>query len=275
MAGGGRVERGSRQRAAAASAVVPLPPSGGDRLDLARVVPSGRSLLVTFGLLVCVLVAYWGVRATSVFAVSTVEVRGAPPDVAREVRAVTSEAVGTSLLSVDTDELEGKLRMLPTVIAASVDRAFPHTLVVRVAAEQPVGIARRGDGAWLVTGSARVVRAVEPDAEPGLPRIWLPRQISIGVRDKLPAAYEPATRALAGLREVHFTGHVKGVRTEGGELTLALRSGREVLLGTPSDVLLKLAVAAQVLPRLDGGLQYLDVSVPERPVASANPQPSG
>jgi hypothetical protein len=230
---------------------------------------------VTFGLLVGVLVAYWGARATPVFAVNTVEVHGAPPDIAREVRAVTSESVGTSLLAVDTDELEGKLRMLPTVIAASVDRAFPHTLVVHVAAEHPVGIARRGDGAWLVTGSSRVIRAVEPDTDPALPRIWLPRQVAIGVGAKLPATYEPAARALAGLREAHFTGHVKGVRTEGGELTLALRSGREILLGEPTDVVLKLAVAAQVLPRLDGGLEYLDVSVPERPVASVDPQPSG
>jgi cell division protein FtsQ len=276
MAGGGRTERGSRRREAAASAVVPLPHSAaGDRLDLARVVPSGRSLLVAFGLLAAVFAAYWGARATSVFAVDRVEVRGAPPDIVQEVRAVTRDSVGTSLLSIDTGEIEGKVRLLPSVIAASVDRSFPHTLVVRVAAEHPVGVARRGESAWLVTGSARVMRAVALDEEPGLPRIWLPRQVSVSVGGKLSATYEPEARALAGLREVHFPGQVKGVRTTGGEITLALRSGREVLLGDPADVLLKLAVAAQVLPRLESDLRYLDVSVPERPVASSNPQPSG
>ena len=275
MAGKGRSERGPRSRAAAASAVVPLPRSAGDRLDLVRVVPSGQSLLLAFGILVAVFAAYWGARATSVFAVDRVEVQGAPPDVAREVRAATSDLVGTSLLSVDTGEVEGKIRLLPSVIAASVDRAFPHTLVVKVAAEHSVAVARRGDGAWLVSRSAHVLRAVDVREKPSLPRIWLPRQVSIAVGDELPAAYAPGARALADLRQVRFPGHVKGVRTANGEITLALRSGREVRLGEPSDLPLKLAVAAQVLHGLDSDLRYLDVSVPERPVASANPQPSG
>jgi POTRA domain, FtsQ-type/Cell division protein FtsQ len=275
MAGGGRTERGSRQRAAAASAVVPLPRTGGDRLDLARILPSGRSLLTAFGVVVAVVAAYWGARVTSVFAVDRVEVRGAPPDVAREVRAVTRRTVGSSLLAVDTDEIEGKVRLLPSVIAASVDRAFPHTLVVKVAAEHPVGVARRGDTAWLVTGSGHVIRALDPRAEPALPRIWLPSKLSIGVGGTLPSTYEPAARALGSLREVGFPAHVKGVRTEEGELTLALSNGRQILLGEPRDIPLKLAVAGQVLRHLDGSFAYLDLTVPERPVASVNPQPSG
>jgi cell division protein FtsQ len=276
MAGGGRTERGSRRRAAVAGAVVPLSRhTNGDRLDLARVVPSGRSLVVAFGLLIAVFGAYWGARATSVFAVDRVVVRGAPPDVVREVQAVTKATVGTSLLSIDTDEVAARVRVLPAVIAASVDRAFPHTLVVKVAAERPVAVARRGPRAWLVTGSNRVIRASEPDAEPGLPQIWLPRRVSVAIGAMLPATYEPATRALAGLRDVHLAGRVKNIRTNGDELTLVLENGREVLLGDPTDVLLKVAVAAQILPHLTAEELYLDVSVPERPVASAYPQPSG
>jgi cell division protein FtsQ len=275
MAGRGRTERGSRRREAATSAVVPLSRPAGDRPDLARLVPSGQSLLLAFGILLGVFAAYWGARATSVFAVNRVVVQGAPPDVARQVRAVTSDTVGTSLLSVDTGEIVGKIRLLPTVITASVDRSFPHTLVVKVAAEHPVGIARRGDGAWLITGSGRIMQSTRPVAKPGLPRIWLPRQVPLEVGGKLPSTYLPGAKALAGLKEVHFTGRVKGVQVKGGEITLALRSGRELLLGEPTDILLKLAVAAQILPRLDSDLLYLDVSIPERPVASTDPQPSG
>ena len=58
MAGGGRTEPGSRRRVRAASAVVSLSqPAPGDRLDLVRLVPSGRSLLVGFALLAAVLAA--------------------------------------------------------------------------------------------------------------------------------------------------------------------------------------------------------------------------
>ena len=51
------------------------------------------------------------------------------------------------------------------------------------------------------------------------------------------------------------------------QLTLRLRSGLELRLGGLRDVELKLAVAARVIPRLPDGAGYLDVSVPDRPVA--------
>ena len=275
MAGKGRTERGLRSREAAAGAVVPLPRLAGDRLELARFIPSGRSLALAFVLLVGVFAAYWGARTTSVFAVDRVEIHGAPPGVAREVRRATAGLVGESLLSVNAGEVEARLRLLPTVIAANVDRAFPHTVVVQIAAEHPVAVARRGADAWLVTGSGRVVHSVDPRYKRAMPRIWLPRQVGLAVGRDLPPAYLPAARAMGALRAVRFPAHVKGVTASRGELTVALRSGRTLLLGEPSDVVLKMAIAGRILRRLDGRYRYLDVSVPERPVASVNVQPSG
>jgi cell division protein FtsQ len=270
MAGGGRPEPGSRRRARAASAVVPLPrPAAGDRLDLARLVPSGRSLLCAFGLVAAVFAAYWGARASSVFAVEHIDVRGAPPDVTREVERATRDVAGRSLLAVDASEIEGAVRSLPSIAAVSVDRAFPHTLVVRVAPVRAVGVARRGGDAWVVSGSNRVIRATDPKSEPGLPRLWLSRKLTVEIGRPLPAAYEPVTRTLAGLRDVHLPRRVKAVRTTHGELIVVLHSGLEIMLGEPTDVLVKLAVAAQVVPLLEDRMLYLDVSVPERPVASA------
>ena len=52
-------------------------------------------------------------------------------------------------------------------------------------------------------------------------------------------------------------------------LTLRLRSGLEIRLGDALDVPLKLAVAARVIPLLDADTAYLDVAVPERPVAGS------
>ena len=270
MAGGGRPEPRSRRRARAASAVVSLPQAGaGDRLDLARLVPSGRSLLVAFGLVAVVFAAYWGARASAVFAVQEIEVRGAPPDIQREVERVTRDAVGTSLLAVDTSAIEGKVRSLPSIVAASVDRAFPHTLVVRVAPVRAVGVARRGGDAWTISASNRVIRSIDPRSERGLPSVWLPRKVELDVGRPLPAAYEPVARTFSGLREVHIGGRAKAVRVTNGELVVVMESGLEVLLGSPSDILVKLAVARRVMPLMDGGMPYLDVSVPERPVASA------
>ena len=79
----------------------------------------------------------------------------------------------------------------------------------------------------------------------------------------------PAARAVAAVHAVGLRRRVKSVRTEGDELTVIFRSGSEIRLGQAKDVHLKLAVAARVFPALDSGIAYLDVSVPERPVASA------
>jgi len=265
---GGRTERGSR-RARAASVVVPFPRgAAGGRLDLARLVPSGRSLLVGFGLVAGVLAAYWGARASPLFAVERVRVQGAPPAVAREVRAATGDALGMSLLAIDAGEIEDFVRALPSVAGVSVDRAFPHTLVVRVAAERAVVVARRGHSSWLVTGSGKAIREIETGTQRELPRLWLTRDIAVSVGQALPASFTPATRALAGVHEVRLPRRVKAVRWTGGQLTLVLRRGPELRLGSRTDLLLKLSVAARVFPLLEAGTLYLDVSVPERPVAS-------
>ena len=61
------------------------------------------------------------------------------------------------------------MRALPTVAGASVDRAFPHTLVVKVAPERPVAVVRRGDAAWLATGAGKVIREIETGTQRELP----------------------------------------------------------------------------------------------------------
>ena len=267
---GGRAEPGSRRRARAASVVVPFPRSEtGSRLDLARLVPSGRSLLVAFGLLAAVLLAYKGAYWPTIFGVERIDVRGAPPDVTREVESATKQVLGTSLVAVDTDAIEGTLRALPSVAGVSVDRAFPNTLVVKVAAERPVAVARRGVSSWLVTGSGKVIREIETGSNLALPRLWLARGVGVRVGGALPAGFIPATRALAAVHEARLPRRVKAVRSTGSELTLVLRRGPEIRLGEATDVLLKLSVAAAVFPLLENGTVYVDVSVPERPVASA------
>lgn len=265
---GGRSERGSRRPARAASAVVPFPRGAADdRLDLARFVPSGLSLLAALAIVVVTGLAYWGAVASSVFAVERIEVRGAPPVVEQQVQAVADDLMGQSLVGVDTDELAGRVRALPSIAGVSVDRAFPHALVVRVAVERAVAVARRGSLSYLVTGSAKVVREVETGSFRNLPRLWIPRGVTVHVGGKLPPTFDPATRALAVAREVGFRRGVKGVRTQGDELTFVLRRGPEIRLGASTDFALKLTVAHEVLRRVGSARQYIDVSVPERSVA--------
>jgi predicted NUDIX family NTP pyrophosphohydrolase len=62
---------------------------------------------------------------------------------------------------------------------------------------------------------------------------------------------------------------VKAVRAVGEELTLVLRRGPEIRLGEATDLGLKVAVATAVFRLVERGATYIDVSVPERPVAGS------
>jgi cell division protein FtsQ len=233
-----------------------------------RFVPSGHALLLGIALLVTAGAAYWVAYSTSVFALERVEVRGAPPAVARDVRAATRHLMGGSLVALDADAVEGSLRALPSVAAVSIDRAFPHTLIVRVAPEKPVAVVRRGDSSWLATGAGKVVRRIETGTQRHLPRLWLAKGTTIRLGGSVPAGWVPATRALAEAHTVGLGSRVKGIRPVGDELTLVLRSGTEIRLGRATEVRLKLTVAAKVLALVDSGTSYVDVSVPQRPVAN-------
>src|SRR5262245_29477684 len=265
---GGRSERGSRRSVAAANVVVPFPRGGaGARLDLVRFVPSGRSLAATFGLVAAVALAYWLAYSTSLFAVHDVVVRGAPPGLERQVTRTTSELLGKSLVSIDAAEVEGAVRAIPAVAGASVDRAFPNTLVIRIAPERPVAVIRSGKAAWLATGGGKVIRRIAVGTERGMPRLWVARGATIRLGGQIPAGLVPATEALAAAHGAGLGGRVKGVRVTGEELAAGRRHGTEVRLGRDADVGMKLVIARKVLALVDSSTSYVDVSVPQRPVA--------
>jgi cell division protein FtsQ len=214
-----------------------------------------------------VVFVYWGAYASAVFAVDRVQVLGAPPEIGGEVEAATKDILGTSLVAVDAGDIEGTLRALPSVAGVAVDRAFPHTLVVKISPERPVAIARRGHVSWLVTGSGKVIREIETGTDHTFPRLWLTRGVAVRVGGTLPASYTPATKALAAAHEEKLPRRVKAVRSTGNELTLVLRRGPEIRLGEATDLGLKVAVATAVFRLVERGTMYIDVSVPERPVA--------
>src|SRR4029453_14050118 len=83
----------------------------------------------------------------------------------RDVTRATRDLVGRSLVSIDADEVEGSLRSLPAVAGVSVDRAFPGTLVIRIAPERSVAVIRRGTSAWLPTG-VRLARTRTRQGDP-------------------------------------------------------------------------------------------------------------
>jgi cell division septal protein FtsQ len=249
-------------------------------LDVLRFAPSGRSLGIGVSIVLVAAGLYVLARGTSMFAVRSIEVEGASPTLAAEVRQVLRSFDGRSLVALNRGAVEQRVDGLPAVRTTVVDRAFPHTLRVKVVPELPVAVLRRGAESWLVSARGRVISSIPLRTQNDLPRIWLPTRTEIGKGAFLtdaPGAL--AARSLAAFVGSGFSARVAFVRALDGQITLGLRGGLEIQLGMPIDLPLKIAIARGILPTLAlpsaGGPDYLDITVPERPVAGRNPQPSG
>jgi cell division protein FtsQ len=245
---------------------------------LARVLPSGRSVLTGIAIAVLAVLAYVGARETSVFAVRTLDVRGGNAQLRAQVRAALAGELGQNLLGVHRSALQGKLADVSGVLDFTYDRAFPNTLRVTVRRERPVLVLRQGkDGAYLVSATGRVLKVLPHPMLSHLPRLWIRHDEPVTVGGTLPPNEAASVHALAVADGAGLPGGVKSIAQAQGSFALELGAGLELRLGQPNDVRLKLAIAKRILhatgAAVDAG--YLDVSVPERPVLSVNPQAEG
>jgi cell division protein FtsQ len=233
---------------------------------LARIVPTRRALAIGLAILAFALGGYLLARETTLFAIDRVEVHGGTGPVARQVRQSLASFTGRPLVGLDGSAVLRTVEALPTVVRASYDRNFPHTLRITVVPEQPAAVLRRGPDSWLVSVRGRVMERLQSSAVPRLPRIWVSTRTRVGIGGEVPGAGAATAARAAGLAGA-FAPRVASASYTDGTLVLQLRSGLQLLLGDPGDVKLKVAVARRVLTILPPGSTFLDVSIPGRPVS--------
>lgn len=235
-----------------------------------------RSLAAGFGLLAAALALYVGARESAVFAVRSIDVTTEPSGRSRLVERALQPLAGQSLLAIDDSAIARRLERLPHVHLLGYDRSFPDGLRVTVSVERPVAVLRRANENWLVSGEGRVLRKLERRLRRPLPVVWVERGVEPEIGSLLRA--EKPARAVAALASMGgFVRQIWYVSDGEHGLTITLRDRFEMRLGTSAELRLKLEVARRVLEaiRATGSpASYVDVAVPERPVAgtSLNPQ---
>lgn len=221
---------------------------------------------------------YLGARQTSVFAVRSIDVVTEPAGHRGVVADALAPIAGTSLLRIDETAITRRLERLPHVHLLGYDRSFPNGLRVHVSVERPVAVLRRADENWLVSVEGRVLRKLKVRLRRPLPVVWIPRafepEVGAIVRADQTAR---AVDALASMSRAApaFYRRIWYVAPGDQGLTVVLRDRFELRLGNSSELGLKLEVARRVLAavRSAGSMAtYVDVAVPDRPVAGTNPQ---
>ena len=208
-------------------------------------------------------------RDSALVAVNEVEITGlTTKDAARIDATLTAAAEEMSTLHIRVDELEEAIRGFPIVGSLRVERDFPHSLRIEVV-ERPAAALVSVDGAPVpVAGDGTVLRGLQPPD--GLALVRMEKPVVDG------RVTDPSTlRALlvAGAAPAGMAQRIERL-SEGAEkgIALELRDGPEIIFGDADFAVEKWTAAARVLADPDAaGATYIDVRLPERPVAGGLP----
>lgn len=246
-----------------------------------------RPIMVSIGLIVVLIglplaLYVWGSHS-GIFAIRTIVLEGTG-NVARKRAAglLEKQYLGRNLFTVNSSQIEKTLAPLLFMKSAGIDRDFPSTLHVRLTEHRP-GVYALADGLWyLVSSDATVLGVVARETRKPLPALRagpkgmslkLPAVLASAKLRKDRAATDPevrtALRVVAALPRATAK-RVTWVRTVASGVRLRVAGGPVVDLG-PADRLAAKAYSLRAVLHWYAsrrtGAQYVDVSVPDRPVA--------
>ncbi|TQJ87495.1 cell division protein FtsQ/DivIB [Streptomyces sp. SLBN-31] len=266
MAGPTTAERGERQQESSG------PPLA---RRLRRLKPPRVRTIIILAVVLVLLGAgtVWVLYGSSWTRVERVSVSGTRVLTPTQVRAAAEVPVGAPLISVDTDEIEARLRAkLPRIDTVDVVRSWPHGIDLKVVERTPVLIVQKGgnfvevddEGVRFATVSrapkgvpALELRLSRGSAAASLRRFGEARLVREAVRvaDAIPAAVAGETATVK-------------VRSY-DDILLLLSGGRTVAWGSSERGALK-ARTLTALMKAAPDARHFDVSVPTAPASSGS-----
>lgn len=235
------------------------------RLALA-IPPRARRWAIALVLLTLVLFSIYRLwfRSSSFVTVQHVTVSGLTTDDAPRIRAaLVAAAHDMSTLDVQQAALDSAVAGFPIVKEVSATPAFPHTLRIRVVEEQPVALLEVGGERLLLAGDGSVLRGVVTGHP--LPVIRSSGSVPNARLERGAAAAELRVAAAA---PAPLAGRLSGVSEGKRGLYVSLRNGPQIFFGDAGRLDAKWAAAAAVLADPSSkGASYVDVRLPQRPVA--------
>lgn len=200
----------------------------------------------------------WAVWSSPLLAVQTVTVKGTSRLSPGVVVAAARVPIGRSLLRLDPGSIQARVAALPAVRSVTVDRDWPHRLVITVTERRPVAVVDAGAGAELVD-AAGVTFGTADAPPPGL------LQLVLGAPVPGPGDAD-AHAALAVWAELpaQLRATLVGIDAPSPvDVALRLTGRRTVVWGDPGQAARKLTVLRALLAQR---ASTYDVSTPDVPV---------
>jgi len=229
----------------------------------------GALVATVLAALVVGLYVLW-LRDSSLVAVEQVTVTGVTTRDGERLRsALVSTGRSMTTLNVDREQLEQAAAVFPIVQRIEVEPDFPHGLTVHVVEHRPVALLAAGGRTVPVAADGTILTGLPVEGD--LPAIETSGQTP--ARQLPPGAARDAA-AIAGGAPAVIARRIESIGREGGArgVVAQVENGPEIVFGSPERAAAKWAAAIRVLADEEaGGATYVDVRLPERPVAGGLP----
>ncbi|RST12776.1 FtsQ-type POTRA domain-containing protein [Streptomyces sp. WAC05374] len=232
--------------------------------------PGPRAVLLIVAALLVLASGVWLFYGSAWLRIEEVTTSGTRVLTPAEVRAAAAVPVGAPLVSVDTDDIEDRLRRaLPRIDSVDVVRSWPHGVALHVVERTPVLLLEKGGKFTEVDANGVRFATVDAAKAPkGVPLLELTVAQSPSLRrfgaDRLTAAAVGVAGDLPG----PVAGDTKVLKVRSYDsITLELTGGRTVVWGSGEEGEAK-ARALTALMKAAPKAGHFDVSAPTAPAAS-------
>jgi len=222
-----------------------------------------RVLLVLGGFIGFALLA-WGLTRSPFLDVDHVRVTGTVHTTPAEITTASGIHKGLAMMDVDGTDATARLRAVPWILRASVERHWPSTVTITVVERLPVAAVPAKSGVAIIDTTGRVL-VNAPTAPPNLPML-------LGLPPAGPASTRiggrgPDLLAVALAMPPQVAQRVTAVAAaDSGQVELRLKPTGVVRLGPPDQLADKMLATQTVLTQVDlTRLAVLDVRVPASP----------
>lgn len=201
-------------------------------------------------LVVIVVATWWSLYQSKWFIAQEVTISGNSRLTVEQIAAAASIPIGNSLMSINTGTVTSQIVALPEIKSATVERGWPHSILITITERTPIAVAATAEGYNLIDSdgmNAGVVAAPPPglliiSAQPDSPAMTSAIQALAAI---------PANWKLIGLRAVTQDSVIATL--EGG-VVITFGSGERA-----SD---KVDVAQALMEK---GYTLINVSAPDAP----------
>ncbi|CAB4333687.1 unannotated protein [freshwater metagenome] len=201
-------------------------------------------------LVVIVVATWWSLYQSKWFIAQEVKISGNSRLTVEQIAAAAAIPIGNSLMSINTGTVTSQIVALPEIKSATVERGWPHSILITITERTPIAVAATAEGYNLIDSdgmNAGVVAAPPPglliiSAQPDSPAMTSAIQALAAI---------PANWKLIGLRAVTQDSVIATL--EGG-VVITFGSGERA-----SD---KVDVAQALMEK---GYTLINVSAPDAP----------